>query len=76
MAQLQKTTWAEETVQSIYYLLHNLRTKAHISRTQVKWDRKPIIPVPEKHRQEIPRQGDWTYRSVLGSSRNLASVIK
>lgn len=69
MAQGQKTTWAEEIVQWMHYLLHNLRTKAHISRTHVKWDRKPTIPVPEQQRQEIPRQAEWTYQRVLGSNR-------
>lgn len=56
MAQLQKKTRAEEIVQWTYYLMHNLRNEAHISRTQAKWDQKPIIPVTERHRQEIPKQ--------------------
>lgn len=76
MAQLQEKTWAEEIVQWIHYLLHNLRNEAHISRTQEKWDLKPIIPVPERHGQEIPRQAARTYWKVLGSDRNLTSVIK
>lgn len=75
VAQLQEKTWAEEIVQWIHYLLHNWRNEAHISRTQEKWDLKPIIPVPERHGQEIPRQGAWAYWKVLGSDRNLTSVI-